>query len=178
MRIIEDGRAGFTLMAAKPPAKKKGRRRRKMRLTLKQKKMDTAADSYTDSLGWSTAWAEPSTTHQGCGTRVHQRPVRNVRHHDEGASHARPATPSRATTNRAAHDGFQLRAKHAGLARGAARCVDALTGCVTPDEDRMILATTTSCAIRGSSTCCFRLHQRHRARRRRGRGWNRGGAEP
>lgn len=42
-------------MAAKPPAKKKGRRRRKMRLTLKQKKMDTTSDSYTDSLGWSTA---------------------------------------------------------------------------------------------------------------------------
>ena len=41
-------------MAAKPPAKKKGRRRRKMRLTLKQKKMDATADSYTDSLGWST----------------------------------------------------------------------------------------------------------------------------
>jgi len=44
----------LTTMAAKPPAKKKGRRRRKMRLTLKQKKMDTATDSYTDSLGWST----------------------------------------------------------------------------------------------------------------------------
>lgn len=26
-----------------------------MRLTLKQKKMDTTSDSYTDSLGWSTA---------------------------------------------------------------------------------------------------------------------------
>ena len=41
-------------MAAKPPAKKKGRRRRKMRLTLKQKKLDVSADSYKDSLGWST----------------------------------------------------------------------------------------------------------------------------
>ena len=39
-------------MAAKPPAKKK--RRRKMRLTLKQKKMDPSKDSYSDSLGWST----------------------------------------------------------------------------------------------------------------------------
>jgi hypothetical protein len=41
-------------MAAKPPGKKKGKRKRKMRLSLKQSKMNTASDKYSDSLGWST----------------------------------------------------------------------------------------------------------------------------
>ena len=41
-------------MAAKPPVKKKGKRKRKMRLSLKQKKMSVTQDRYSDSLGWST----------------------------------------------------------------------------------------------------------------------------
>ncbi len=41
-------------MAAKPPGKKKGKRKRKMRLSLKQSKMNTASDKYSDSVGWST----------------------------------------------------------------------------------------------------------------------------
>ena len=41
-------------MAAKtPPGKKKGKRKRKMRLSLKQKKLNVKADKYSDSLGWS-----------------------------------------------------------------------------------------------------------------------------
>ena len=38
----------------KTPGKKKGKRKRKMRLSLKQSKMNTASDKYSDSLGWST----------------------------------------------------------------------------------------------------------------------------
>jgi len=41
-------------MAAKTPGKKKGKRKRKMRLSLKQSKLNTASDKYSDSLGWST----------------------------------------------------------------------------------------------------------------------------
>jgi hypothetical protein len=43
-------------MAAKAPAggKKPKKRKRKMRLSLKQKKMNTTGDSYKDNLGWST----------------------------------------------------------------------------------------------------------------------------
>tara|TARA_B100001093_G_scaffold237338_1_gene227437 strand:- start:1003 stop:1347 length:345 start_codon:yes stop_codon:yes gene_type:complete len=41
-------------MAAKAPKGGK-KRKRKMRLSLKQKKMNTKADSYTESVGWSTA---------------------------------------------------------------------------------------------------------------------------
>ena len=41
-------------MAAKPPGKKKGKRKRKMRLSLKQSKLNTTSDRYSDSLGWST----------------------------------------------------------------------------------------------------------------------------
>jgi len=41
-------------MAAKAPSgNKKGKKKRKMRLSLKQSKMNTTADKYTDSLGWS-----------------------------------------------------------------------------------------------------------------------------
>ena len=41
-------------MAAKtPPGKKKGKRKRKMRLSLKQSKL-RSEDKYSDSLGWST----------------------------------------------------------------------------------------------------------------------------
>ena len=41
-------------MAAKtPPGKKKGKRKRKMRLSLKQKKLNASSDKYSDSLGWS-----------------------------------------------------------------------------------------------------------------------------
>ena len=42
-------------MARKAPkGSKPKKRKRKMRLSLKQKKMNTKSDSYTDSLGWST----------------------------------------------------------------------------------------------------------------------------
>ena len=43
-------------MAAKAPAggKKPKKRKRKMRLSLKQKKIVTTGDSYKDNLGWST----------------------------------------------------------------------------------------------------------------------------
>ncbi|MCH1527064.1 MAG: hypothetical protein DWC01_02945 [Candidatus Poseidoniales archaeon] len=41
-------------MAAKtPPGKKKGKRKRKMRLSLKQSKLSASKDKYSDSLGWS-----------------------------------------------------------------------------------------------------------------------------
>jgi len=41
-------------MAAKtPPRKKKGKRKRKMRLSLKQKKLNPTKNQYSDSLGWS-----------------------------------------------------------------------------------------------------------------------------
>lgn len=45
-------------MASKPPRGGKNpqpkKRKRKMRLSLKQKKMNIKADSYTESVGWST----------------------------------------------------------------------------------------------------------------------------
>jgi len=41
-------------MAAKTPGKKKGKRKRKMRLSLRQSKLSTTQDKYSDSLGWST----------------------------------------------------------------------------------------------------------------------------
>ena len=41
-------------MAAKTPRKKKGKRKRKMRLSLRQSKVNMAEDKYSDSLGWST----------------------------------------------------------------------------------------------------------------------------
>jgi|TARA_B110000444_G_C18742088_1_gene548472 rRNA maturation protein Nop10 len=43
-------------MAAKAPAggKKPKKRKRKMRLSLKQKKIHVTGDSYKDNLGWST----------------------------------------------------------------------------------------------------------------------------
>ena len=42
-------------MARKAPkGSKPKKRKRKMRLSLKQKKMNTKSDSYTDNIGWST----------------------------------------------------------------------------------------------------------------------------
>ena len=41
-------------MAAKTPRKKKGKRKRKMRLSLRQSKVNMTDDKYSDSLGWST----------------------------------------------------------------------------------------------------------------------------
>ena len=93
MRIIQDGSAVVQTMAAKPPAKKGGKKRRKMRLTLKQKKMDVTADKYTDSLGWSTdvgrtleeaaAPPEPETLNvqcEMCGSMLKARKPKNARY--------------------------------------------------------------------------------------------------
>ena len=56
--VIEynDAKRSTIHMAAKAPAggKKPKKRKRKMRLSLKQKKMNTTGDSYKDNLGWST----------------------------------------------------------------------------------------------------------------------------
>ena len=54
-------------MAAKAPGgKKRPRRKRKLRLTLRQNKIKKA-DSYTDSLGWSTDVGRTLEDAQGGG---------------------------------------------------------------------------------------------------------------
>ena len=50
-------------MAAKTPGKKKGKRKRKMRLSLKQSKMNTASDKYSDSLDGRPTLDEPWVMH-------------------------------------------------------------------------------------------------------------------
>ena len=53
-----DGKGCLIDMASKPPKGGKNpqpkKRKRKLRLSLEQKKMNVKADSYTESVGWST----------------------------------------------------------------------------------------------------------------------------